>query len=151
MRDPSGLDLLKSHDFPKPLLHNVWSLNIMPPIDGCPSWKLQGFTFSRRKLFQKITAGAVPFVFPPKPSAVTPLKDRPSPDFWFGDHVIYCWVDEDTKESHSETGEIVGAVWDSREDSWEYAVNWLSSTTYPADSYPIYDGSFLTAGEMCKL
>lgn len=106
---------------------------------------------SRREFLQGVALTPLPFLVPRVRSVVPPLKDRPSPDFWFGDLVAYCWVDEETKESHSETGEIVGAVWDSREDSWEYAVNWLSSTTYPADSYPIYDGSFMTAGEICKL
>lgn len=106
---------------------------------------------SRRKFLRTAVSTPLLFLVPPKPSVVPPLKDRPSPEFWFGDRVIYCWVDEDTKESYSETGEIVGAVWDSREDSWEYAVNWLSSTTFPADSYPVYDGTFVTAGEICKL
>ena len=116
-----------------------------------PDGRSQDLTFSRRELFQKVAAVTLPFAVLPKLSLVPPLKNRPLPEFWFGDCVNYCWVDENTEESHSETGEIVGAVWDSRENCWEYAVNWLSSTAYPADSYPVYDGGFVTAGEVCKL
>ena len=116
-----------------------------------PDGQSQNFTFCRREFFEKLAAVALPSVLLIKPSAVPPLKGRPSPEFWFGDRVSYFWIDEKTEESHSETGEIVGAVWDSRENCWEYAVIWLSSTAYPADSYPVYDGGFVTAEEVCKL
>jgi hypothetical protein len=146
------LELLNKSRLPQTVeLERLELKDYMSTLTRHPHGRSQHLTFSRRELFQKVAAVALPFAVLPKPSVVPPLKNRPVPDFWFGDRVSFCWVDEETKELNSETGEIVGAVWDSREDSWEYAVNWLSSTTYSADSYPIYDGGFLTAGEICKL
>jgi hypothetical protein len=125
--------------------------NFMSTLTRNPNGQSQGFTFSRRELFQKVAAVTLPPVLLSKPCAVPPLKGRPLPEFWFGELVSFYWVDENTEQSQSETGEIVGAVWDCRENCWEYAVTWLSSTAYPAHSYPVYDGGFVTAGEICKL
>ena len=116
-----------------------------------PDGRSQNFIFPRREFFQKVAAATLPFLVPPKPSVMPPLKGRPLPEFWFGELVSFCWNDENTEQPHSETGEIIGVTWDPRENQWEYAVTWLSSTAYPMDSYPIYDGNFVTAGEICKL
>lgn len=116
-----------------------------------PDGHSQNFTFCRREFFQKLAAVALPSLVLSKPSVVPPLKGYPSPEFWFGDRVSFCWNDEDSEEPYSETGEVIGVVWNPRENYWEYSVTWLSSTVYPMDNYPIYDGSFSTAGELCKL
>ena len=123
----------------------------MPVLDDRLCGRSQGFTFARRELFQKVVAVTLPFTLLPKPSAVPPLKNRPLPEFWFGELVSFCWEDEDTEQPYSETGEIIGVVWNPREGYWEYNVTWLSSTAYPANSYPVYDGNFLTGEELCKL
>ena len=77
--------------------------------------------------------------------------DTPKPEFWFGDSVTFCWNDETAEQPFSETGEVIGVAWNPRENFWEYLVVWVSSTAYPASSYPIFDGNFVTAGEVCKL
>lgn len=77
--------------------------------------------------------------------------ETPKPEYWFGDSVSFCWNDEITEQPYSETGEIIGVAWNPRENYWEYAVVWVSSTAYPQFEYPIFDGGFLTAGEVCKL
>ncbi len=122
----------------------------MPPVDGCLSGRSQHFTFSRRELFHK-AAATLPFLVLSKPSITQPLKDFPVPEFWFGDRVSFCWNDETDELPYSETGQIIGVTWNPRENFWEYAVIWLSSTAYPSSNYPLYDGSFLTGEEMCKL
>jgi hypothetical protein len=106
---------------------------------------------SRREFLQTAVSTPLLFLVPPKPSGVPPLKNRPSPEFWFGELVSLCWNDEDTEQPYSETGEVIGVVWNPRENYWEYSVTWLSSTVYPSSNYPLYDGTFLTAGEICKL
>ncbi len=110
----------------------------------------QDFTFSRRELFHK-AAATLPFLVLSKPSIAEPLKDFPVPEFWFGDRVSFCWNDEDTEQPYSETGQVIGVTYDPRENKWEYAVIWLSSTTYSQDDYPIFDGNFVTAEELCKV
>ena len=123
----------------------------MPHLDDHPCRRSQGFTFPRRELFQKVAAVALPFAVLPKPSAVPPLTGRPLPEFWFGELVSFYWNDEDTEQPYSETGEVIGVVWNPRENCWEYNVTWLSSTVYPSSNYPLYDGNFLTGEELCKL
>ncbi|MEG3960133.1 hypothetical protein [Microcoleus sp. herbarium2] len=118
-----------------------------------PSGRSQDFTFSRRKLFQRVVATTLPLAVLPKPCAVPPLKNRPLPEFWFGELVSFYWNDEDsdTLQPYSETGEVIGVIWNPREGYWEYTVTWLSSTAYPQSEYPLYDGNFLTGEELCKL
>ncbi len=124
---------------------------------------LQSFAFSRRELPGKLLAIGAALLLPqsqslsPVPeskrrSQLFAFTEAPEPEFWFGDRVSFFWDDEDTEQpSYSETGEVIGVVWNPRENYWEYSVTWLSSTVYPMDNYPIYDGSFVTAGEVCKL
>jgi|GEM_PF-2000717 len=75
----------------------------------------------------------------------------PSPEFWFGDFVDFCWRDERTGEPHSETGVVVGVAWNHTDREWDYIVTWLSSTAYPQAQYPIFDGNFVAEGVLCKL
>ena len=73
------------------------------------------------------------------------------PEFWFGDRVQFRWIDETTGESHSECGEVVGVVRNFAEARWEYRVNWTSSTAYPNEDYPVYDGSLWTTDVLSKV
>jgi hypothetical protein len=72
------------------------------------------------------------------------------PEFWFGDSVDFWWNDETTGDRHSETGEVVGVVWNDADKVWEYSVIWLKSTAYSQEDYPICDGQLVTAGVICK-
>lgn len=125
---------------------------------------LQSFAFSRRELSGKLLAIGAAFLLPqsqsqfssPSPelkrrSQLFAFTEAPEPEFWFGDRVSFCWNDEDSEEPYSETGEVIGVVWNPRENYWEYSVTWLTSTIYPSSNYPLYDGNFLTAGELCRL
>jgi len=120
----------------------------MPPIDGCLSWRSQGFTFSRRELLQKAVSAAL--LLPvPRPQLFT-STEAPKPEFWFGDTVDFWWNDETTGVRHSETGEIVGVVWNDADKIWEYMVTWDSSTAYPQSNYPIFDGNLVSPEVLCK-
>lgn len=122
----------------------------MSPIDGCLSWRSQGFTFSRRELFQKVAAVTLPFVVLSKPSVVPPLTGRPLPEFWFGERVSFRWVDENTGQPHSESGVVVGAVWNHIDQEWQYMVTWLSSTIDPDGNYPIFSEELVPEETLCK-
>jgi hypothetical protein len=106
----------------------------------------QHFAFSRRKLFQKLASAALLF-FVPRPQS---FCQAPKPEFWFGDSVSFCWTDEKSGQHHSETGEIVGVVWNDADKLWEYMVTWLSSTAYPQSNYPIFDGNLVSPEVLCK-
>jgi hypothetical protein len=123
---------------------------------------LQSFAFSRRELSGKLLAIGAALLLPQsqslsfspelkRRSQIFSFTEAPEPEFWFGDRVSFCWNDEDTEQPYSETGEVIGVVWNPRENYWEYSVTWLSSTVYPSSNYPLYDGNFLTGGELCKL
>lgn len=109
----------------------------------------QKLTFSRRQLLQKIASAALLF-FVPRPQIFS-FCQTPKPEFWFGDTVGFRWNDEITGDEYSETGEIVGVAWNSSENQWEYRVTWLSSTAYPADVYPCFEGNFVPAEVLCKI
>lgn len=72
----------------------------------------------------------------------------PNPEYWLGEFVDFCWVDENTGEPHSETGVIVGVVWNQRE--WQYMVVWLSSTASPDGNYPIFNEELVPGEVLCK-
>jgi hypothetical protein len=108
----------------------------------------QHFVFPRRELLQKL-ASAVLLFFVPRPHLFS-FCQAPKPEFWFGDVVDFWWNDEITGVRHSETGEIVGVVWNDADKIWEYMVTWLSSTAYPQSNYPIFDGELVTAGVICR-
>jgi hypothetical protein len=74
----------------------------------------------------------------------------PTPEYWFGDFVDFCWKDENTGEPHSETGVIVGVAWNQESREWEYIVTWLSSSLYPEGNYPISDMNFVPEDILCK-
>lgn len=98
----------------------------MPPISAnCLCWRLQFFTFSLG-------------------------VENPFPEFWFGEFVDFCWRDERTGEPHSETGIIVGAVWNQVEREWQYVVTWLSSTI-DHGNYPIFSQELVPGEVLCKL
>ena len=105
---------------------------------------------SRRQFLVSIFAA--PAIQPAiaKPASKSPLPGIAAPEFWFGEKVEFRWVDENSGKHHTERGQIVGASWNHPENQWEYAVTWHSSTAYPASEYPIFDGNFVTARELCK-
>jgi hypothetical protein len=74
----------------------------------------------------------------------------PTPEYWFGDFVDFCWNDENSGEPHSETGVIVGIAWNSADREWEYIVTWLCSSAYPEGNYPISDMNFVAEGILCR-
>ena len=75
----------------------------------------------------------------------------PSPEYWFGEFVDFCWRDENTGEPHSETGVIVGIVWNQREREWQYMITWLSSTIDPDGNYPIFSEELVPGEVLCSL
>lgn len=107
----------------------------------------QHFAFPRRELLQKLASAALLF-FVPRPQLLS--CQTPKPEFWFGDSVDFWWNDETTGVRHSETGEIVGVVWNDADKIWEYMVTWLSSTAYPQSNYPIFDGNLVSPEVLCK-
>jgi hypothetical protein len=135
----------------------------MPSLSRLSGKDLQSFAFSRRELPGKLLAIGAALLLPQskskslsspgleRRSQLFAFTEAPEPEFWFGDRVIFCWNDETDELPYSETGQIIGVTYDPRENCWEYAVIWLSSTAYPAADYPLFDGTFLTAGEICKL
>ena len=87
-----------------------------------------------------------------KPASKSPLPGICKPEFWFGEKVEFCWIDETCGKTHFERGEIVGASWNSPEAQWEYAVIWLNSTAaQSADEYPIFDGNFISADVLSRV
>ena len=98
---------------------------------------------SRRQFLISLCIPAIrPAIAPPVKS---PLPGIPKPEFWFGEKVKFQWIDENSGKHHTEVGEIAGAIWNSPENQWEYAVTWLDSTASPAGEYPIFDGNLVTA------
>ena len=77
--------------------------------------------------------------------SLSPLPGIAEPEFWFGQQVKFWWTDENSGQAHSESGQVIGVVWNFPEARWEYAVMWLSSTAYPTDDYPKSDGSLWAA------
>ena len=63
----------------------------------------------------------------------------------------FCWNDENSGEPHSETGVVVGVVWNQIERKWQYIVTWLASTIDPDGDYPISDMNFVVEENLCKL
>lgn len=100
----------------------------MPPITGnCLCWRLQLFA---------LRFGA----------------EISTPEFWFGEFVDFCWKDEITGQPHSETGVIVGVIWNQVEREWQYVVAWLSSTVeYGDDHYPIFSQEFVPGEVLCRI
>ncbi|MEG4293712.1 hypothetical protein Q5692_33740 [Microcoleus sp. C2C3] len=97
----------------------------MPPITGnCLCWRLQ-----------ILTLGA----------------ENPTPEYWFGQFVDFCWVDENSGESHSETGIVVGIVWNQREREWQYMITWLASTIDPNGNYPFFTEELVPGEMLCSL
>jgi hypothetical protein len=119
----------------------------MPPLVDRSFVRSQHFVFSRRELLQKLASAALLF-FVPRPQLLS--CQTPKPEFWFGDSVDFWWNDETTGARHSETGEVVGVIWNDADKLWEYSVIWLKSTAYSQDDYPICDGQLVTAGVVCK-
>lgn len=74
----------------------------------------------------------------------------PSPEFWFGEFVDFCWRDENTDQPQSETGVIVGVVWNQREREWQYMITWLSSTIDPDGNYPFFSEELVPEETLCK-
>lgn len=97
----------------------------MPPITGnCLCWRLQ-----------ILTLGA----------------ENPTPEFWFGEFVDFCWKDENTGEHHCETGVIVGLAWSQEAREWQYIVTWLSSSLdLDDDHYPIFSEEFVPEEVLCR-
>jgi|SRR6476469_986736 len=101
---------------------------------------------SRRQFLSSMFAPAIA-----KPATQSPLPKAPKPEFWFGEKVEFCWVDETSGKHHTERGEIVGANWNQPENQWEYQVTWLHSTAYPSTKYPIFDGNLVTPDVLSKV
>ena len=99
----------------------------MPPRSDCHCWRLQYFTFGLG-------------------------VEIPTPEFWFGDFVDFCWNDENTGVHHCETGVIVGIVWNNTNREWQYMITWLSSTIeYGDDHYPIFSEELVPGEVLCKI
>lgn len=75
----------------------------------------------------------------------------PSPEFWFGEFVDFCWRDEQTGEPHSETGVVVGVVWNQGDREWQYMVAWLTSTIDPNGNYPFFNQELVPGETLCSL
>jgi len=137
MRDPSGGLDLRSHDFPKPLFHNVWSKTIM-------SLQRQGLTFSRRALPGKLLAIAGALLLPEGRSKIPATPTEVQPKFKIGDFVAEDWLNEND-EVDTEFGQVLGMAYFMKAqscfeaDTWVYYVNWLSSTSDADFAYPTYD------------
>lgn len=98
----------------------------MPPIEGCRVCRrLQFFTFSLG-------------------------VEIPTPEFWFGEFVDFCWNDENTGEHHCETGVVVGVAWNQVGQEWQYIITWLSSTVDFESNYPIFDMNFVAEEVLCR-
>ena len=168
MRDPSGGLDLRSHDFPKPLFLNVWSLIIMSRLFQSDS---QNFACSRRelpgKLFVIVGALLLPKSQVELPRSQVESSTHPLPEFNVGDLVAQDWnpEDDDAPESATDFGEILGMRWIPEPDgycsignTWVYYIRWTHSTcpgclteSY-CDGEPTYssDLRLATAEEVCK-
>lgn len=102
---------------------------------------------------------ATMFAAPIKPSIISssapivceqPLPGIAKPEFWFGEKVEFCWIDENSGKHHTEQGQIVGANWNHPEAQWEYTVTWLNSTAYPQSEYPIFDSNLISADVLSR-
>ncbi|PHX53148.1 hypothetical protein CP500_023055 [Tychonema bourrellyi FEM_GT703] len=103
---------------------------------------------NRRQFLMSLCIPAIA-KFPTK--SESPLPGVCQPEFWFGELVDFCWIDEISGQSHSERGQVIGVVWNPTEKEWEYRITWLSSTAYPGDDYPICDDNLVSAEVLCKL
>jgi hypothetical protein len=74
-----------------------------------------------------------------------------TPKYWFGEFVDFCWNDENSGESHSETGVVVGVAWNNADREWNYIITWLSSTINLEGNYPILDMNFVAEEVLCKV
>ncbi|CBN58285.1 MULTISPECIES: hypothetical protein [Kamptonema] len=84
--------------------------------------------------------------------APSPIREAPSPKFWFGDRVSYLWPDEqDSSIQQSEDGEVVGVCWHPLDKQWQYSVIWLSSSLYTKDFYPYFDNRPVLEDELARL
>lgn len=147
MRDPSGDPDLRSHDFPKPLFHNVWSKIIMAFSERLSDAGEQTSALSRRDLLGKIPAiGAGLLLLKPQSKFSYRL-----PEFKLGDLVAYDWEpdpeDDDAPDSITDFGQILGMRYvlelESRyvfPNTWVYYVIWTHSTCDSTAGYPYYDG-----------
>ena len=97
----------------------------MPPLSDCHCWRLQFFIFGLG-------------------------VENPTPEYWFGEFVDFCWNDENTGEHHCETGIVVGVAWSQEAREWQYIVTWLSSTLDLDDHYPIFSEEFVSEEVLCK-
>lgn len=104
---------------------------------------------SRRQFLASMFAPAI--AQPTKPVTKYPRPGIAAPEFWFGEKVEFCWIDENSGKHHTERGEIAGAVWNHPEAQWEYAVTWLNSTVYPSSEYPIFDSNLISADVLSKV
>lgn len=75
----------------------------------------------------------------------------PSPEYWFGEFVDFCWVDENSGESHCEMGVVFGVAWSQEAREWQYVIVWLSSTIHPDEHYPIFTEELVPGGILCKI
>ena len=141
MRDPSGLDLLRSHDFPKPFRINVWSKIIMSRLSQSDS---QNFACSRRELPGKLFAIAGALLLPERRSRIPLTPTEVQPKFKIGDLVAEDWLNEND-EVDTEFGQVLGMAYFKKAQScfeantWVYYVNWTSSTSDAGFAYPTYD------------
>ncbi|MEG4273836.1 MULTISPECIES: hypothetical protein [unclassified Microcoleus] len=103
---------------------------------------------SRRQFLISMFA---PAIAKPATKSEQPLPGAHKPEFWFGEKVEFCWIDETSGKHHTESGEIVGANWNHPEVQWEYQITWHSSTAYPASEYPIFDGNLVTADVLSRV
>jgi hypothetical protein len=144
MRDPSGLDLLRSHDFPKPLHNNVWSKIIMSFLGRLSGADTQNLTFPRRELPAKLLALGLAVLLPERQPQALIAPTETQPKFKIGDLVAEDWLNEDG-EVDTEFGQVLGMAYFMKAqscfeaDTWVYYVNWLSSTSDADFAYPTYD------------
>jgi hypothetical protein len=110
----------------------------------------QNFACSRRELLGKVSAiGAASLLPQSKVELLVPQK-YPLPEFQIGDLVASDWIgddDEDTPDSGTDFGEILGMRWVPQPDefslatnTWVYFVYWTHSTSGDYDWYPCYEG-----------
>jgi hypothetical protein len=144
MRDPSGLDLLRSRDFPKPFNDNVWSTVIMTFLQSLSATDLQTLTFPRRELPGKLLALVLALLLPKPQREVLAIPTETQPKFKIGDLVAEDWVNDDD-EVDTEFGQVLGMAYFKKAQScfeantWVYYVNWTHSTSDADFAYPTYD------------
>jgi hypothetical protein len=145
MRDPSGLDLLMSHDFPNRYVTTLGAKFIMSFFGFLSIPDSQNFALSRRELLGKISAIGVVSLLPKPQSKFS----YPSPEFKIGDLVASDWnpdeEDDDAPESATDFGEVLGMRWLPESESgldaktWVYYV-WWTHSTISGTCFPCYDG-----------